>query len=285
MIVFDGFCDQWNHYSNQPLVWSLCQWTKRIQQRRSGRIGSPLLEYAQPFDLRSHRNCPRFTGYKFGVLINEISSDHGFVCLFTARRAPSRRLIYFRDPDLYRWGSLMLKGRTLTHDEFYQKMAASKELPKTSQPSVAELEEVLSGLTAKGYTHAIGLFLVIWYFWFLPKYPIFEGQFEGLTVEFPGLKNHQCSSRNDGRRLLEMGWWRPFLRWDCCQYPTPDWWYLCLYHGGWFEPLGQRVVVCQMGLPFLGTSWASSLFFILMMKGDWGLWESPDGKRKPWNAW
>ena len=70
----------------------------------------------------------------------------------------------------------MLKGKNLTHDEFYQKMAASKELPKTSQPSVAELEEVLSGLTAKGYTHAIGLFFVIWYFWFLPKYPIFEGR-------------------------------------------------------------------------------------------------------------
>ena len=25
MIVFDGFCDQRNHHSNQPLVWSLCQ--------------------------------------------------------------------------------------------------------------------------------------------------------------------------------------------------------------------------------------------------------------------
>ena len=65
--------------------------------------------------------------------------------------------LFILEIPIYIDGGLMLKGKNLTHDEFYQKMAASKELPKTSQPSVAELEEVLSGLTAKGYTHAIGL--------------------------------------------------------------------------------------------------------------------------------
>ncbi len=58
---------------------------------------------------------------------------------------------------IYIDGESYVGRKNLTHDEFYQKMAASKKLPKTSQPSVAELEEVLSGLTAKGHTHAIGL--------------------------------------------------------------------------------------------------------------------------------
>ena len=83
--------------------------------------------------------------------------------------------LFILEIPIYIDGESYVEGKNLTHDEFYQKMAASKELPKTSQPSVAELEEVLFGLTAKGYTHAIGLFLIIRYFWFLPKYPIFEG--------------------------------------------------------------------------------------------------------------
>ncbi len=38
-------------------------------------------------------------------------------------------------------------------------MVSSKELPKTSQPSLMELEEILAKLTENGYTHALGLFL------------------------------------------------------------------------------------------------------------------------------
>ncbi|MBP2623169.1 DegV family protein [Streptococcus oricebi] len=52
-----------------------------------------------------------------------------------------------------------IEGKNLTIDDFYQKMAASKELPKTSQPSVAALEELLSILSGQDYTHIIGLFL------------------------------------------------------------------------------------------------------------------------------
>ena len=67
-------------------------------------------------------------------------------------------------------------------------MATSKELPKTSQPSVAELEEVLSGLTAKGYTHAIGLFLSSGISGFYQNIQYLKDEFEGLTVEFPDSK-------------------------------------------------------------------------------------------------
>ncbi len=116
-------------------------------------------------------------------------------------------------------GALCCKGKNLTHDEFYQKMAASKESLKTSQLR-AEREEVSSGLTAKGYTHAIGLRHLV--FGFTKISNILVDEFEGQLNS--GLKNHQCSSRDDGRRLLEMGWWRPFLRTRLWPRPTPDWW-------------------------------------------------------------
>ena len=56
-------------------------------------------------------------------------------------------------------GVSYVEGKNLTAEEFYQKMEASSELPKTSQPSIAELEELLPQLEAKGYTHVLGIFL------------------------------------------------------------------------------------------------------------------------------
>ena len=61
-------------------------------------------------------------------------------------------------------------------------------MPKTSQPSVAELEEILAGLTAKGYTHAIGLFLSSGISGFYQNIQYLKDEFEGLTVEFPDSK-------------------------------------------------------------------------------------------------
>ena len=93
--------------------------------------------------------------------------------------------LFILEIPIYIDGESYVEGKNLTHDEFYQKMAASKELPKTSQPSVAELEEVLSGLTAKGYTHAIGLFLSSGISGFYQNIQYLKDEFEGLTVEFP----------------------------------------------------------------------------------------------------
>ena len=56
-------------------------------------------------------------------------------------------------------GESYVEGRNLTASEFYEKMAQSDELPKTSQPSIAELEEILTILDSKDYTHVLGLFL------------------------------------------------------------------------------------------------------------------------------
>lgn len=96
--------------------------------------------------------------------------------------------LFILDIPIYFDGESYVEGKNLTHDEFYQKMAASKELPKTSQPSVAALEELLSGLTAKGYTHALGLFLSSGISGFYQNIQYLKDEFEGLTVEFPDSK-------------------------------------------------------------------------------------------------
>ncbi|HEM2547406.1 TPA: DegV family protein [Streptococcus suis] len=81
-----------------------------------------------------------------------------------------------------------VEGQNLTVEEFYQKMASSKELPKTSQPSLMELEEILGGLKDKGYTHALGLFLSSGISGFYQNIQYLKDEFEGLTVAFPDTK-------------------------------------------------------------------------------------------------
>ena len=55
-------------------------------------------------------------------------------------------------------GEEYVEGVNLTAEEFYQKMAQSAELPKTSQPSIAKLDEILSSLKDEGYTHVLDSF-------------------------------------------------------------------------------------------------------------------------------
>ncbi|NQN50584.1 DegV family protein [Streptococcus suis] len=81
-----------------------------------------------------------------------------------------------------------VEGQNLTVEEFYQKMASSKELPKTSQPSLMELEDILGSLKDKGYTHALGLFLSSGISGFYQNIQYLADEFEGLTVAFPDTK-------------------------------------------------------------------------------------------------
>lgn len=85
-------------------------------------------------------------------------------------------------------GQDYIEGQNLTVEEFYQKMASSKELPKTSQPSLMELEEILGDLKNKGYTHALGLFLSSGISGFYQNIQYLKDEFEGLTVAFPDTK-------------------------------------------------------------------------------------------------
>lgn len=85
-------------------------------------------------------------------------------------------------------GENYIEGINLTVEEFYQKMAVSKDLPKTSQPSLLELEEILAKVKEKGYTHAIGLFLSSGISGFYQNIQYLVDEFDGLTIAFPDTK-------------------------------------------------------------------------------------------------
>ena len=82
-------------------------------------------------------------------------------------------------------GQEYVEGVNLTAQEFYEKMASASELPKTSQPSIAKLDEILSSLKAKGYTHVLGLFLSSGISGFYQNIQYMKDEFEGLTIAFP----------------------------------------------------------------------------------------------------
>ena len=82
-------------------------------------------------------------------------------------------------------GQEYVEGVNLTAQEFYEKMARSSELPKTSQPSIAKLDEILSSLQEKGYTHVLGLFLSSGISGFHQNIQYMKDEFEGLTISFP----------------------------------------------------------------------------------------------------
>jgi len=67
--------------------------------------------------------------------------------------------VFVLDIPIFIAGETYIEGKTLTDSAFYEKMAASAELPKTSQPSMHDLTELLDKLAAEGYTHVVGLFL------------------------------------------------------------------------------------------------------------------------------
>lgn len=85
-------------------------------------------------------------------------------------------------------GETYFEGRNLTIDDFYQKMATSQELPKTSQPSLSELDELLGLLSAKGYTHVIGLFLAGGISGFWQNIQFLVEEHPDLVIAFPDSK-------------------------------------------------------------------------------------------------
>ena len=85
-------------------------------------------------------------------------------------------------------GITYVEGQNLTLSEFYDKMAAASELPKTSQPSLAELDELLSQLASEDYTHVIGLFLAGGISGFWQNIHFLIEEYPNLTIAFPDSK-------------------------------------------------------------------------------------------------
>ncbi|WP_172922214.1 MULTISPECIES: DegV family protein [unclassified Streptococcus] len=82
-------------------------------------------------------------------------------------------------------GEEYVESINLSAEEFYQKMAQASELPKTSQPSIAKLDEILTSLKEQGYTHALGLFLSSGISGFYQNIQYMIDEYEGLTIAFP----------------------------------------------------------------------------------------------------
>ena len=82
-------------------------------------------------------------------------------------------------------GEEYVEGINLSAEEFYQKMAQASELPKTSQPSIAKLDEILTSLKEQGYTHALGLFLSSGISGFYQNIQYMVDDYEGVTIAFP----------------------------------------------------------------------------------------------------
>lgn len=85
-------------------------------------------------------------------------------------------------------GETYVEGKNLTASEFYEKMAAADDLPKTSQPSVAELEETLTRLAGEDYTHVLGLFLSSGISGFYQNIQYLKDEFSDLEIAFPDSK-------------------------------------------------------------------------------------------------
>ncbi|AEJ25398.1 DegV family protein [Streptococcus equi subsp. zooepidemicus] len=85
-------------------------------------------------------------------------------------------------------GQSYVEGQNLTIEAFYQSMRESQELPKTSQPSLSELDDLLGRLSAEHYTHVIGLFLASGISGFWQNIQFLIEEHPELTIAFPDSK-------------------------------------------------------------------------------------------------
>ena len=104
---------------------------------------------------------------------------------YLEERTLQRENLFILDIPVNIDGEEYVEGVNLTAEEFYQKMAQSAELPKTSQPSIAKLDEILSSLKDEGYTHVLGLFLSSGISGFYQNIQYMLDEYEGLTIAFP----------------------------------------------------------------------------------------------------
>ena len=104
---------------------------------------------------------------------------------YLEERTLQRENLFILDIPVNIDGEEYVEGVNLTAEEFYQKMAQSAELPKTSQPSIAKLDEILSSLKDEGYTHVLGLFLSSGISGFYQNIQYMLDEYDGLTIAFP----------------------------------------------------------------------------------------------------
>lgn len=73
----------------------------------------------------------------------------------------------------------------ISHEEWFELMEKAQDVPKTAQPSVAELEFLLKDLEKQGYSHVLGLFLPAAISGFYQNAFYLQNEFEQMKVRFP----------------------------------------------------------------------------------------------------
>ncbi|HEK9106346.1 TPA: DegV family protein [Streptococcus equi subsp. zooepidemicus] len=100
-------------------------------------------------------------------------------------------------------GKSYVEGQNLTIEAFYQSMRESQELPKTSQPSLSELDDLLGRLSTEHYTHVIGLFLASGISGFWQNIQFLIEEHPELTIAFPDSKITSAPLGSMVRNALE----------------------------------------------------------------------------------
>ena len=143
-----------------------------------------MLEHAQPFDVWSNRNRPWiFQGsiWSFSHEIAVITDSSAYL----EEKTLQRENLFILDIPVNIDGEEYAEGVNLTAEEFYQKMAQSAELPKTSQPSIAKLMRFLVLLKDEGYTHVLGTLSFVRISGFYQNIQYMLDEYDGLTIAFP----------------------------------------------------------------------------------------------------
>lgn len=96
--------------------------------------------------------------------------------------------VYVLDIPVIIEGQPFVEGKNLDVNQFYAQMANSEELLKTSQPNLADLDNLLTELEEKGYTHVIGLFLSSGISGFWANSQILIEDHAKLKIAFPDTK-------------------------------------------------------------------------------------------------
>ena len=73
----------------------------------------------------------------------------------------------------------------MSHESYYQLMERAIDVPKTSQPNVIDLENLLKKLESDGFTHVLGLFLSSGISGFYQNAYYLQNEFPHMTVNFP----------------------------------------------------------------------------------------------------
>ncbi|MDR1606411.1 MAG: DegV family protein [Streptococcaceae bacterium] len=104
---------------------------------------------------------------------------------FLSDKLMDKENLFVLDIPIFIDGETYIEGENLTSQQFYDKMAASDELPKTSQPSLSDLEQLLKALQEADYTHVVGLFLSSGISGFWQNIQYLKDEFPKLTIAFP----------------------------------------------------------------------------------------------------